>query len=597
MTLDLSTFSEENSKKYWDNLLGMAFTRFYNSIKEKNEFGIKGMILYFKEILKNFENIGEIPDNHHISFSQDGVEMRFIYTKDDDSRKSKVGYNDRVCDIRLRMAYFYDIPYNKCVLITKKKVFDMSDDFKVFRELVSTNESVEIQEFDPPITRLKVNPKSILLSQVKLYSTLYSLLNDSNSIYINHCWDLINSFPVVKEIENDVLKCDILDKFLSSSSIYYINYNLKLIRLGLFTSLKNKKQIFLNSNDFYNQSQIDVAWISIFCEKQGVALLIKILHNLEFSSNLVFDAILNIAFILKVIYGNIKGDSLNNSDIWNIIQKKELMKLVLEKVNKLVRKSLEFDSSSQQMKEQEYHFTRKERNILKNNSSDIEHSIMNFSPVNVLNKVIIEWENQNQALEKIVEFFDIFELKKTFVDNLSLVSTEFKEILTSGFIKLKNFKIKESLFNFIMNLLIDDFIQENSTSIKLKDFIISELFNENHLFDLVQKNIPQSSKYLELLSKLLDSILKENEIENEKMVTCCRKMLSYVKEFKYSHLEIKNCLVIEGYLAITKVILNKNEKIKSIIEKEFSIIDFLLKQCIMSKCQSKLVYYMIFINS
>lgn len=512
MTLNLHTYSEDYSKKYWTNLITNIVNIFYSHIQDKEDSSIKGLLMYFKQLLKEVDNPGNIPDQSLVNFSSEGTDVKFFYPKQGHSRTSRVSSRDRVMDVRVRMAYFYDIPYKKCVITTTKRVIDINDDYKIFREIVNSSEVLEINERDPPITKLKVNPKTMLLNNQDLFNTLYGLLLNHNHEYISDCYYLIKLFPISKKIDNDVMSCLFMEKMLLTPSIYLLNYNLKLFLNKLANNIvanKNSSGSISNSmssrKEKSNNSVVSfntADWVKTFIDKKGMDYLIQILKELKIDDNyLVFNTITSLLSLIISIYEATKEKQLSNKSLTKsiksnkdiistpsntflskYIEPKILNLILISKLHSLINHCIDYDKNSKLITYQEQYMKRREKTIIRTNPSDVESSLLTYSNNQSIQSSLLEaWEEQNETFNSIFLIFETFCDKTLLINNIlennhhnhnnlniinsvndnsdvnnynfSIMSKLLLESILNAYLLIKNYKIKESFSKFIMELI------------------------------------------------------------------------------------------------------------------------------------------------
>lgn len=145
-------------------------------LRKQNEIGIKGILSLINCLIKDFGNDGEVPTEYDVTFPKEGKEYTFVFGLRDEKKNIRVSYNENISQVRWRVGYYFDIPINALALIAQKKVVDMNDDFKLFRELFSPIYQIDVKLAKHPILMLKNNPKSILMRDTKLSKILYELL-------------------------------------------------------------------------------------------------------------------------------------------------------------------------------------------------------------------------------------------------------------------------------------------------------------------------------------------------------------------------------------------------------------------------------------
>ena len=175
--------NEDFCVPYWKNYY---FTKMFDKIKEcrssKNDNGIRAILILIKLLIKTINEGGEIPAMDEISYAHNGIEYTFINKEKNSKRDFKVSFNESVFSVRQKIAFFFDICLDRLSFrVNNKKVIDYTDDFKIFKDLVSQNHLIEIIERDNPISFLKENPRTMIFDNNEVFHLLFDLLHNSNS--------------------------------------------------------------------------------------------------------------------------------------------------------------------------------------------------------------------------------------------------------------------------------------------------------------------------------------------------------------------------------------------------------------------------------
>ena len=569
MTVDLYTFTEEFSRKYWNSILSNIMNKFNDCIFNKNNQGIRGILIYIQQLFNECDCEGEIPVSDDVDFASDGIDVSFTYAAQNHSRFSKISSKDRVHEVRMRMAYFYDIPFYRCALVSKtsKKIIDANDDFKLARDLISSSDSFDIINKASPLSKLKYNPKDILLSQPGLFNSLYELLSNSTSIYISNCYDLIQIFPQSKAFELEIQTCKSLDKMLTSSSEYQLNYNLTSIKnyiisncQSTITPLDRKN----SSNKSLPSITMDNQWIDLFLEKSGVEYLIENIKKVNIGSSLSYSIITNILVIIKTAYQKYK----KIDNLFNKWTKKDIIYSLLDVFNTIIDQSI---------KSEELHKIEQENFIKIKEKLQQKQDSVNY--ITYTNKddfctdIYFIFNEQEEVCNNIFSFFDLINDNSTLISLIINKIDLFEQIIIKSYISSINYKIKDSLYYFINKLL--------QGSEELKIFVLKLLLNQ-----LTNTSIRHqyAYKFLITLSDLIYNNFSDKIIDNSTLKNISY-ILNFIDDFKYE--KNKNMtLTTVGYMKILKSCVFKSVQLREYIVSNKNIFDLLLKNGIFSKCQT-----------
>lgn len=591
LTLSLRTYNEDFALKYWNKLIIVQiFSMLRKSIEMSNGYAIKGIVYYLKTLLYEIEKLEidvEIPNSDTVNFASDGIDYTFTNSDKSEKRNSRVSINDFVYEVRYRMAYFYDIPFSKLTLKCGKKLLDLSDDFKVFREIVPTNYIIECREGVHPIFTMKANPKSLIFSDKDLFKMLYRLLLNTDAIYIEDCWELINLLPSDKDLELEVLNCKNIQKLLNMDYLYMTSYNLKLMRNFMSDASHGNKVIDEKSSHIRS-------WMEQMLKLKGVDHLVNLICNQprDFSKHLILDCLVDELILVKEIFSSYAKDS---SGLFSIVKPDDLISNLLSVISAIISSSMEVDKD-EKLNSENSEFRRRREKMLSNRSlnEENEDTAIKSDMDDICESLAKVWIGYDNALFTIIRFFEIFDLPNKTSHNINRDSiimhimkddtTQSKftqEILINGLIRIANFKIKDTILYFINTTV-------NTATSPKKNFL-------NYLFGLLfsketqiiaLNNLKTSEKFFTVFANLLTNHFEyEEHIDKQGLASSIVFFVDYIKQFSIEDNQLD--IAVEGYLNILRILSIKSNSLKKTMLDKFNIVDLLLIKCIFSKCQGK----------
>jgi hypothetical protein len=187
LCIRLKTLNEESSAKYWKRYNERLIKYLETCVEKNNDNGVHGIIILMKQIIQFLDDGGEITPYSDIVIYQNSVfDYMFVNIEKNEKKTLKIGYSETVLQVKDKLSYLNDIPFDKIILKVNKKWIDYNDDCKTFKEVAGNNNNfVEVHESQHPILRFKVNPKSIIMENKSLFNTLYELLHNSQASNLN----------------------------------------------------------------------------------------------------------------------------------------------------------------------------------------------------------------------------------------------------------------------------------------------------------------------------------------------------------------------------------------------------------------------------
>jgi ubiquitin carboxyl-terminal hydrolase 9/24 len=594
---EIKIFNEDFCNKYWTTFMEKIFSSFFESCISNNENGIKGVLTFIKFLFRDIGAPGEIPVNDDVTFIREGLDYNFIYPEKNESRNIKIGVQELCCDVRTKIAYFFDIPVNMLKLKRQGKILDMSEDFKIFREFFSAGTPIEVIQAIHPILGIKNNPKTLILNNLNLVKTLHQLLHNSHSIYIQDVWELINILPKNAEIESEIASLgekiyDEIDlkKYFDDESIYVMSYSLKIVKILIFK--KELKEGSINGYEKSNQSSLpcstdtcfNLEWITIFSKNKGVDYLVQLIFQFKieyFDFELGFECLNDLIFLLKSM-----GIDLCNNKIDSIT----ITKKIIDLVKIIIESSILKDKDPKMVEVQEKYRRKKERDLFKsynddeNSSNPLIHENDDFC-----DELIKNWIRENECIRNLVSFLKLQnedDIKNIFTVLLSEKEI-FKYIVTSALIIPQNFKFKNSIHEFLDTLLSSDEENKNLFKSRVFKYMLSKetlkLANEHKetsraFFQIVSSLM---SKYINLIPNMKIDDSEEDSTQLD-YFSLADFMVNYILNYDTEKEDCES--ILEGYMIILRVLILKSREITETLMKKYNLVDLILMKCLFSKC-------------
>lgn len=575
MIIRLSSYSQEFCKNFWNKIVKMISDEFSKNNSAQSK---RGMVILMKHLYLETENNWEIVDQNMVKFAEEGYDIKFNIPHLGKSRVSKISIRDKFMNIRLRMSYFYDIPFDKIVIVIKKTKFSIFDDFKDIKEFISSNETITILEEESPISQLKINPRSLLISNDLIYNQLYSLLDKENELYDEYIWFLISNFNYNSQFFKELNISKNLYNLLKSNSNHKLKYNLMILYEIINNDVVEKNGKFVFS--FIENNCIDVL-ISIFNDVKSGSKHFP--NSLNYVCLIINDCI---SFIKKNNRKNFVSKDLINFCFTSIVN---IFKNILqfEESSKLICNQISYEEEKDIKSLYEF-----ERNFLQTNIQILSE------PKYILKELRNEWNDQNFSFKSlkflIKSIIDLSNdvLKKDIILRLE----ENNEYILTCLVNVKSSFLKTSIGEFINEIMTENISKGlviGNLNFLIENVINPKKINSNDFNSSICKNLIITNEIFEkILNSLnfMDSELNDELTEylNKLLINCVNDILESIKKFNYNITNYRSNSYVEGLLKILHLILKKCYKI---IEKNVDmevIVKFLFNDCIFNKCQSKI---------
>jgi hypothetical protein len=570
LCINLSNYEEEIRTKIWTDFISKLIHYLQNCVESKNESGVKGILLLIKLIIRILDSSGDICGQDGLMTYQNSSEYIFIHSDKNLKRPIKIGSNEKVIEVREKISYFFDIPINFVSILSNKRIIDLKDDVRTFKDLIDVRSVLKVYERGNPILDFKNNPSALIKENKYIFNTLFDLLQHSQSSYIDDAWELINLLPKSKEIEESIYKTGSTDnlehidwnKFLDYNSIFKMSYSLQIIKS------------FINN----------ITWVFNFRKNGGVEHLIQLLMNFKvehFSQNLGFQAfidIIEIFYTLKEIYGDLNKIS-------------EIQEKGTELVNKLfengllVMRSSYLKDNDQKLKDLQHEWTKKRnREMIHRLYYMKKEDTEQLEEIDEIHETIRTiWNNENKTLSMITNFLYNLDTDTVIKCLMDQTNTVLKDILTFGLICPKNYTMKFILLNSIETLI--KFRSEEEQA-QFYSYIFRVLFTKETLNLCIDNNDSCEGFFkIGLLGTLTHYENMDTSGIDFKGIT--EYMIEFIENYSESN-HLENVLV--GFLSVLRELVLLNKDIHDYIINSRDMIDLLIHKCIFSKCQCKRVY-------
>jgi hypothetical protein len=567
---NLTNYDEEPRTKIWTEFISKLLHYFQVTTMANNESGIRGILLLIKFVIKNLDWPGNITSQDDVEFYQNAVEYVFIHQEKNLKRPIKISGSERVIEVREKVSFYFDIPINAVCILTNKRLIDLRDDFKIFKDLADPRSVMKIVEKNNPILELKNNPSDLIKENKFIFNSLFDLLNNSNSSYIDDAWELINLLPKSREIEESIFRAgnsevtgtETIDwnKFLDYNSIFKMSYSLQII-----------KSFFSN-----------VSWVYNFRKNGGVEHLIQLLMNFKaehFSQNLGFQAFYDIIDILnnlKEIYGDVNKLSEFSERETQLVNK-------LFELSLLVMKSSYEKDNDQRLKDLQHEWTKKRnREIIHRQFYMKKDDTEQMDEIDEIHENIRAiWNNENKAISLITSFLWNFNAEVVIQCLLNPNDTVLKEILTFGLICPKNYMIKFVLFSSIEQFL--KFRSEEEQMLFYKNVLRVILTKETLNMCISHNESCEAFFKIGLLGTFENyKNIEKAEIDLKEI---SEYMITYIENYSQSE-ACENVLV--GFLWTLREMVLLNSSVYEYLTTSRDLLDLLMNKCVFTKCQCKL---------
>ena len=579
-----------------------------NEENEKNEIGIKGILILVKKIFDNINSSSiiiqdkkQIPDikkkkkkkkeekkeeeekkndeekkeeneeeenkknddeqnekiNNEKNKKNDNVYIEFQYKGTNGNYCCK--YNYPFYYVRFTISYFFHIPLNNISFIyetteNKKSVlrqFDLCDDFDLFIEKVFKNE------------KLKSNKQYII--QIKnTHNPLIDLENNPQKL-------LTNDESFQKNLTNllrDKNKSYLNEVWLLLKEKMEKNKHIKN-QIKSIVNEENKNESEINTTfDFLNTSVYYVSYI--------ISNINEILQEEKKNKNDKFIE----DFIKCKIYEKL-NEMLNNFSINEYItsdrtfaEKMEIMKTLINLIN-----IYEIICEIEKEENNNLIICRMIQFIKEIFDSNIGEDSLNTNL----------YEKKVESMDKIINLItNNNNLLNNFISNI-LSDENIKEIffylLNNGLIKSKNKEIKKKYKNFILGIFNIKLYSDEEKLNKFKEintFMLNYFFQDENLennINLSKENEYEFELYFQVINKIIESSIKLNLDFNYENLLKEKLLSPIINDENFPE------QIISGYfLLILTIIIELKIPIENLNNENFNLANFIFYDCLFSKC-------------
>ena len=479
----LSSYKKDFPSKYWNSFIDKITTLMETCNNNKNIEGIYALGKLTESIFHyNFswripgkEDVHEIGESYYI----------FQFSCPDRGNKTyklKVGKNDKLHQMRWKLAYYFDLYVNDVVIsdLDDNRYNLLYDDSKFFdlfppRKYSGKNgiylESIKVYEQPNQLLSIPNNPCELIEKNEKIINILlYNLkenINDDNEIIKNdnlfvikkEIWNILENLPKQKYAEILINKFDIkktmedkdIKEIVNFDEIFVLTYNLQCFISFLYSDSEEKEpEKVKQKNDFLN----------------------------IFTNSYHIDKILYIDFTSKDI-----NKYLNDKNIqyvyFEYIKYLLIIMQIIEEYKK--KKNVLFMSMSQKID------IKKEKGTIQS-KNDVDLDLTKLTSINDLKDSILDIIGYKVLFDKLTDII-IFILQDTSTDNDDICFEIMQEIIKLV-VLLKNINniINNNYFEFIFEtdilfkkIFIYDFIKSQKDKVKnlLSDFLLKNLFESS----------------------------------------------------------------------------------------------------------------------
>jgi ubiquitin C-terminal hydrolase len=611
-------YNDPTIPDYWKKYFKKITLYIDNINKSHDKIAFSGIIKLLNKIYSSSCNCyGIIPESNHKTNQSEFKIYHFKNIRTNRDYRLRAGINDRIIDMRWKLAYYYDLHVNNVTFIdlTGKK-YSLNNDFEKFVDIF-TNEKyfldrgfafIKVDDIPFQLLQMKDNPKVLIENNEKIYNILIDNLrvdikndNEKNVEIENKqkIWNLISQLPKNYFFENKLKKFgekenieeNNLEEILDKKEIYLLAYSLLCFNNFLLDK-KNEKnhQVIPDKKEFLNN------FINIY---HGDKLIYdKLLYINVDKNNCNPIQIECLTLIIDILYEIEKyKESQKGIKFENIFANKELYNTYFKTLTEIISNLLElnyakYKDSINQMTEDDIKDNSANNNtggekqkIYKDIANLIEH-IFNF----------IEKMSKDEVSYMDYLFNNIELFTKVFVyDYIKCETDESRKIIDDYLNKscIKNSDYINKYFEVILTVNIFNYLVKNDKDGKYFHAIskIMSKYYENNKNNNTTKN-PDSpnkesiieSKHIIQLKQIIDIIL--DYIKNE----CEKEDENYEKmnEKEMNILIENNENFKEGILLFLENIikLDPNELV-DYIRTKVDIYDLFFNKCILRKCVEK----------
>lgn len=334
-----------------------------------------------------------------------------------------------------------------------------------------------------------------------------------------------------------------------------MSYSLKIIKSFIYEYSTGK-------------AVLNFPWIEMFYKNRGVNHLLSLINQFKlehFSTVLGYECLNDLIDILSPILSNP-----------GVIDEEKMLGLIRDVVNVISRitvSSFSKDNDSRLRSQQEAYMIRREK-MASRNDNDTSTKGFHVSQDDYCNEVLNNWDQEDNSIYKLLKLINNF--PKDLIFSAFVKEEEFKKILTFGLICPKNFKLKNTIENFINNNI--NSINDHSLLIKFNNFLFNTLLDRS-TFQIVKEQKNGDGTFFKVLTNLMENHLTLNENSNN-IVNFADDLFAYITEYSENSSEV----VLEGYMLILRQLVLKNRELAKFLMTKYDIVAEILNKCILSKC-------------
>ncbi len=630
--LSHKNYSNPKISEFWKNYFNKINIYLDNINKTNDKTALNGIIKLINKIYLSAQKYkGKKPEKKDIKIASESYKVyNFMNSKKD--KKIRVGNNERLIEIRWRIAYYFDIHVNNVAFIdTDERIYTLNDDFLIFKNIFSDEryfynkgfEYVKIKEIPFGLLKMEDNPKLLIETNDKIYNILINNLkidNNCNNEMINKqkLWNILSQLPKNYYFENKIKKFgkkfekekDIKDntneeflEIFNIKQLYLLTYSLQCFNYALFiddgiynenddnenNSIKIEEKELLNKDEF-----LDNILHTYHLDKLIIEKLIEINIDIENCHPIQIECLSIIINVLMQLENykekKMKTEINDNKEIF--LNDEKLYNSLLKKLSDIISNLLGLDYD-------------KYKNYLMEDRDELSEED-NESIEDDLSEEINE--HFEILIDNIFQYIDeITKNKKSFMNFIFDDKELFIKIFINDYIKCEN----DSLKHKIKEYLLKSCEQNNDTIKNYLEIILTE-----DIFNYLIKN-DLSGKYFKVINTILISIFDKKEcgegaesIIEPKHIIQAKKLIDIIINYiqneldkdtkeendKYEKMEekqlkeiIKNKEFLKGGIIqfLSNILIIKPNELVNYIITKVDIYDFFLIKCIFRKCLNK----------
>lgn len=342
-----------------------------------------------------------------------------------------------------------------------------------------------------------------------------------------------------------------------------MSYTLKIIKSFIYSSSSSADEV--STNNFMTAPVLNFTWIENFYKNKGVAHLLSLITKFKrehFNSNLGYECLNDLLDILSPLIGNSSPEDTTEG----------LIRKVCEIVHHIVMSSYEKEQDPS-LKEQQERFRRRRQRASRND--DEEERSCGYDPSNddYCEEMLNNWRIEERSINKLLKLIENF--PKEMIFEILMKEQTFHEVLTFGLICPTNFKLKFTIFRFLISTLR----QAKDSEIK-KNFLmfIFGLLLDFRTLNAAENQRDKDGSFFKILTNLVEFYLEPRLNIN------LFNLADYIMTYIINCTENSNVIVLEGYLHLLRQFVLKSRELANLLLSKYNIINEVLNKCILSKC-------------